>query len=123
MLLGDLAAAAGRRSTDAIAAWQRIESQNPAFLALVAERLADAYRRLGDAAQGMRVLRSYQAQYPSLDLLNACSRWCWSTRGRAPPATLIKDELRAIRRCSGSTACSRRSCWPRRPSAATTSSW
>ena len=30
---------------EAIAAWQRIESQNPAFLSLVAERLADAYRK------------------------------------------------------------------------------
>ena len=54
----------------AIEAWQRIETQNPAFLALVAERLADAYRKTGHATQGLRMLKSYLAQYPSLDLLN-----------------------------------------------------
>ncbi len=46
MLLGDLHAQQGEDAA-AIAAWQRIESQNPAFLSLVAERLADAYRRTG----------------------------------------------------------------------------
>ncbi len=48
--------------TAAIDAWQRIETQNPAFLSLVAERLADAYRRQGSTAQGLRVLKSYQEQ-------------------------------------------------------------
>ena len=32
----------------ALDAWQRIETQNPAFLALVADRVADACRKLGD---------------------------------------------------------------------------
>src|SRR5664279_3015526 len=54
MLLGDLDAQQGRMPT-AIATWQRIESQNPAYLALVAERLADAYRKTGQSAQGLRV--------------------------------------------------------------------
>src|SRR4029450_6900618 len=57
LLLGDRAARAGD-SPGAIAAWQRIESQNPAFLSLVAERLADAYRKSGNATQGLRVLRA-----------------------------------------------------------------
>ena len=70
MLLGDLEAQQGNHAA-AIAAWQRIESQNPAYLGLVAERLADAYRKTGDVAQGIRVLRSYEDQYPSLDLLTA----------------------------------------------------
>ena len=51
MLLGDLEAQQGDLPA-AIEAWQRIESQNPAFLSLVAERLADAYRRQGDARAG-----------------------------------------------------------------------
>ncbi len=69
MLLGDLHAQQGELA-EAILAWQRIESQNPAFLSLVAERLADAYRKTDNASQGLRVLRAYQQQYPSLDLLN-----------------------------------------------------
>jgi lipopolysaccharide biosynthesis regulator YciM len=69
MLLGDLELQQGD-VTAAIAAWQRIESQNPAFLSLVAERLADAYRRQGSTAQALRVVGAYQREYPSLDLLN-----------------------------------------------------
>jgi lipopolysaccharide assembly protein B len=92
MLLGDLDAQHGRLPT-AIATWQRIESQNPVYLALVAERLADAYRKIGQAAQGLRVLRTYQQQYPSLDLLNAVFSLTLEEEGPEAAAALIKDEL------------------------------
>src|SRR5262249_428462 len=55
LLAGDLAAQRGDFQA-AVEAWQRIESQNPAFLALVAERFADAYRKLDDMATGIRLL-------------------------------------------------------------------
>jgi lipopolysaccharide biosynthesis regulator YciM len=67
LLLGDLEAQLGR-TAEALATWQKIETQNPAFLALAADRFADLYRRQADVSQGIRVLRNYQAQYPSLDL-------------------------------------------------------
>lgn len=35
---------------EAIKAWQRIEKQDPTFLGEVADRIADAYRRIGDDA-------------------------------------------------------------------------
>ena len=92
MLLGDLEAQLGDHAA-AIAAWQRIESQNPAFLGLVADRLTDAYRRTGDVAQGIRVLRSYEDQYPSLDLLNALFNQILAQEGADAAAQLIKDEL------------------------------
>jgi lipopolysaccharide assembly protein B len=92
MLLGDLEAQQGRYPA-AIGAWQRIETQNPAFLGLVSERLADAYRRHGDVAQGIRVLRSYEDQYPSLDLLNALFSQLLAHEGPDAAAQLIKDEL------------------------------
>ena len=92
MLLGDLDAQQGRLPT-AIATWQRIESQNPAYLALVAERLADAYRKTGQSAQGLRVLRTYQQQYPSLDLLNAVFSLTLEEEGPDAAAALIKEEL------------------------------
>jgi lipopolysaccharide assembly protein B len=92
MLLGDIEAQQGNYPA-AIAAWQRIESQNPAFLGLVADRLADAYRRIGDVAQGIRVLRSYEDQYPSLDLLNALFNQILSHEGSDAAAQLIKEEL------------------------------
>ena len=92
MLLGDVESQRGDH-TAAIAAWQRIESQNPAFLGLVADRLADAYRKIGDVAQGIRVLRSYEDQYPSLDSLTALFNQILAHEGAESATQLIKDEL------------------------------
>ena len=92
ILLGDLEAQQGNDAA-AIAAWQRIESQNSAFLGLVADRLADAYRRTGDIAQGIRVLRSYEDQYPSLDLLTTLFNQILAHDGAEAGTQLIKDEL------------------------------
>jgi lipopolysaccharide assembly protein B len=77
----------------AVEAWQRIESQNPSFLALAADRFADTYRKLADLPTGIRVLKSYQQQYPSLDILNALFVLVLEHEGPAEAATLIKDEL------------------------------
>ncbi|HEY4138732.1 MAG TPA: lipopolysaccharide assembly protein LapB, partial [Casimicrobiaceae bacterium] len=92
MLQGDLHA---QRSDfqAAVTAWQRIESQNPAFLALVADRFADAYRKLVDLPTGMRLLRNYQSQYPSLDILNALFSLALESDGPDAAAALIKEEL------------------------------
>jgi lipopolysaccharide biosynthesis regulator YciM len=92
LLAGDLAAQQGNFQ-QALQAWQRIESQNPAYLALAAERFADAYRKLGDLPTGIRQLRNYQSQYPSLDTLNALFTLTLEFEGPAASATLIKDEL------------------------------
>lgn len=92
MLLGDVDAQQDRPAA-AIEAWQRIESQNPAFLGLVADRLAEAYRKVGDVAQGIRVLRSFQDQYPSLDLLTTLFNQILVHEGADAAAQLIKDEL------------------------------
>jgi lipopolysaccharide biosynthesis regulator YciM len=92
MLAGDMAAQQGDH-TLAIEQWQKLESQNPAFLALVAERLADAFRRTGRATEGLRVLRAYQQQYPSLDLLNTVFTLTLAEEGAEAAVALIKDEL------------------------------
>jgi len=92
LLLGDLEAQLGR-TAEARATWQKIETQNPAFLALAADRFADLYRRQADVPQGIRVLRNYQAQYPSLDLLNALFTLVLDQEGPDGAAALIKEEL------------------------------
>ncbi len=92
ILLGDVEAQEGNYPA-AIAAWQRIESQNPAYLGLVADRLADAYRRTGDATQGIRVLRNYEDQYPSLDLLTTLFNQILAHEGAEAATQLIKEEL------------------------------
>ena len=93
MLLGDLHAARGD-DQGALDAWKRVESQNPVYLALVAERLMDAYRRLGQLEQGMQLLRSYLEQYASLDLLDALFQWELQKEGPQAAYQLVRDELR-----------------------------
>jgi lipopolysaccharide biosynthesis regulator YciM len=93
LIAGDIAAAQDDIAA-AVNAWQRIESQNPPFLALVADRLADGYARLGDPEQGRRVLASYLERYPSLDLMNTAYRVTLAARGLEAAEQLIRDELR-----------------------------
>ena len=92
MLLGDLHAQRGEL-TDAIAAWQRIESQNPAFLSLVAERLADAYRKSGNAAQVRACSAHTSNNIRRLDLLNTVFSLMLADEGPAAAGELIKEEL------------------------------
>ena len=93
MLLGDLHVAQGDDRA-ALEAWKRVESQNPVYLALVAERLMDTYRRLGELDQGMQLLRSYLEKYASLDLLDALFQWELQKEGPAAAYQLVRDELR-----------------------------
>ena len=93
VLLGDLESQSGQLPA-AIDAWKRIESQNPVFLALVAERIYDAYRRLGRTAEGVNLLRGYLARYSSLDLLNVVFQGTLEVQGAEPAYRLVSEELR-----------------------------
>jgi len=95
MLLGDLEAAAGNDEA-AVEAWKRIESQNPHYLALVAERLYNAYKQRGKLEEGVNLLRGYLTKYPSLDLLNTAFQGTLETRGTEPAYRLVRDELRRM---------------------------
>ena len=93
ILLGDLLAAAGDHES-AIEAWKRIEQQNPVYLPLVAAKLMEAYRKLGRSEQGLQLLRSYLAEHPSLDLLDAAFQWTLVDDGPEAAYQLVRDELR-----------------------------
>ena len=93
LLLGDLAVAQGNYQ-DAIGHWQRIESQNPAFLGLAAERLRGAYVKQEQQEQGLRLLAGYQAKYPSEELLNVVFRLTLEGQGAEAASALIREELR-----------------------------
>jgi len=92
LLAGDIHAQRGD-AKGAVDAWQRIESQNPAYLALAADRFADAYRKLSDLPTGIRLLRNYESQYPSLDILNALFSLVLEHEGPEAAAALVKEEL------------------------------
>ncbi len=97
ILLGDLARG-GRSGPDsaeaAIEHWKRVEQQNPAYLALVAQRLLEAHRDAGRLEEGLKLVAGYLERYPSLDLLDAVFRATLEARGAEAAYTLVRDELR-----------------------------
>jgi len=93
IILGDLAADAGDHA-GAIEAWKRIEQQNPAYLALVAQRLLESHRTLGRTEEGLTLLRGYLASLPSLDLLDVAFQSTLDAEGAEAAYKLVKDELR-----------------------------
>jgi lipopolysaccharide biosynthesis regulator YciM len=93
LILGDLLAAQSK-DEDALEAWKRIESQDPVYLALVAQRVMDAYGRLGRVEQGQTLLRSWLERHPSLDLLDELFHWEIDKVGAQAAYELVRDELR-----------------------------
>jgi lipopolysaccharide biosynthesis regulator YciM len=93
MLLGELLAGAGDHE-GAIAAWTAIEQQQPAYLALVGQRLLESFRALGRLDEGATLLRGYLGAYPSLDMLDVVYRCTLEERGPEEAYRLVKEELR-----------------------------
>lgn len=91
--LGDLAKQE-RDLEKAIEHWKRIESQDPAYLALAAQRLLDAHREAGRGEDGLRLLAGYLERYPSLDLLDTVFRQTLEAKGHEEAYRLVRDELR-----------------------------
>ncbi|HMW16413.1 MAG TPA: lipopolysaccharide assembly protein LapB [Accumulibacter sp.] len=78
----------------AIANWQRIEQQDPTYLALVAKRLLDAFRKLERREEGLQLLRGYLEHYPSLDLLDVVFQLVLESDGPDAAYRLVRDELK-----------------------------
>jgi len=78
----------------AIEHWKRIESQDPAYLALAAQRLIEAHRAAGRGEEGLRLLTGYLERYPSLDLLDTVFRQTVEAKGHEEAYRLVRDELR-----------------------------
>ncbi|MSQ55581.1 MAG: lipopolysaccharide assembly protein LapB [Betaproteobacteria bacterium] len=91
--LGDLERAAGNHA-EAIEVWKRIESQNPAYVALVAQRLLEAHRDGGRLEEGLTLLAGYLEHYPSLDLLDVVFQSTLESKGAESAYKLVRDELR-----------------------------
>ena len=93
LLLGDLEKSQGKLD-HAMEQWKRVESQNPAYLALVAQRLLDAYRDAGRAEEGLTLLTGYLERYPSLDLLDTVFQHTLEAKGPEQAYALVRDELK-----------------------------
>ncbi len=92
LLQGDLHLQAGDVE-QAILAWQGIEQQDPAYLALVAQRLLEAYRKLGRREEGIALLSGYLERYPSLDLLDVVYQLVLEAEGNEAAYRLVRGEL------------------------------
>lgn len=93
ILLGEVLVAQNS-DREAVEAWQRVGAQDPAYLALVGERLMNAYRRLGAEEQGMQLLRTYLDQHPSFDLLDLVFQWVVEREGADAAYSLVRDQLK-----------------------------
>ena len=93
LLQGDIAAQQDNHQ-EAIACWQRIEQQDPTYLALVAKRLMDAFRNLARRDEGLLLLRGYLERYPSLDLLDVVFQLVLEVEGPEAAYALVRDELK-----------------------------
>lgn len=93
LLLGDIEAQAGRHEA-AIALWRDIETQNSAYLPIVAERLVTAFRELGRIDDGIDLLQGYLTRYPSHDLFHALYLSLAQARGWQAAETLAADALK-----------------------------
>ena len=90
---GDLERSLGN-TEGAIENWKRIESQDPAFLALAAQRLLDVFRETGRLEEGLTLLSGHLDRYPSLDLLDTVFQYTLDAKGAEAAYTLVRDELR-----------------------------
>ena len=93
LLQGDIAAQRDNLA-EAIACWQRIEQQDPPYLALVAKRLLEAFRKLERRDEGLLLLRGYLERYPSLDLLDVVFQLVLECEGPEAAYVLVRDELK-----------------------------
>lgn len=92
LLHGDLLLQEGK-AQEAIAAWQRIEQQDPAYLALVAQRLLETHRKQERLAEGIALLSGYLERYPSLDLLEVVYQLVLESDGTEAAYRLVRAEL------------------------------
>ena len=90
---GDMERSLGN-TKGAIENWKRIESQDPAYLALAAQRLLDVFRETGKLEEGLTLLSGHLERYPSLDLLDTVFQYTLDAKGAEAAYTLVRDELR-----------------------------
>lgn len=93
MLIGDAHISKGNTEA-ALLAWRRVEQQSVPHVALVAQRLMDAYRSVGRPQEGLNLLKSYLAEASSIDLLEVVFKAVIELDGVEAANHLVSDELR-----------------------------
>nr|WP_176426046.1 lipopolysaccharide assembly protein LapB [Chromobacterium sp. ASV5] len=100
LILGDIEFAEGNVPA-AIAAWQGIEKQNFEYLAMAAERLFDAYEKLGKPLEGIALLRGYQQTFPQLELTDLLYQKIATYEGETRALEAVREAVHARPSLSG----------------------
>jgi len=67
----------------------------PPYASLVASDVLESYRKLGQAPEGLQLLRDHYARHPSLDVFNVVFREIRSAQGHRPAWAFARDALRS----------------------------
>lgn len=67
----------------------------PSYASLVAGDVLESYRRLGQAPEGLQLLREHYTRHPSLDVFNVVFREIRSQQGHKPAWAFAREALRA----------------------------
>ena len=94
LLAGDLEFAQ-ENYQQAIDIWQTIEQQNFDYLPMAAEKLCDAYEKLGRAADGLALLRGYAKTFPQLDLTDILYKKIATFEGEEPALEAVRESAHA----------------------------
>ena len=92
VLLGDMEAEADSHK-EAIAAWRRVEFQQPEYLGLIAPKILSSYRALNQTADGLALLRTYLQNYKLPSLINVLYEATLAESGPESAAILARTEL------------------------------
>jgi len=92
VLLGDIEVEAGAHKA-AISVWKRIEFQKPEYLGLIAPKLLNSYRALGQINEGLQLLQGYLQTYKLPSLLNVLYEATLAEEGAESAAKLARTEL------------------------------
>lgn len=93
ILLGDVAAASGDLP-GALKHWLGIETQDAAFVPLVADRVVKAYATLGEQGKAVEWLRGLLKSNLAPELLDTAYRTELEVNGPVAAAALMRDQLR-----------------------------
>jgi len=102
ILAGDVDAASGDFEA-ALAQWRRVETQNAAYLPLIAEKVMKAYTELGRADEGAELLTQWVDRYSSNDLLDAAFKHVAALRGADAAHALARTQMEKSPNLAGMT--------------------
>jgi lipopolysaccharide biosynthesis regulator YciM len=92
IMLGEMEAS-NKAHKMAIGFWKRIEFQNPAFLGIVAHKLLNSHRELGQLEEGVNLLKQYAQTYKLPSLMAVVFEITLTEEGADSAAKMAIDEL------------------------------